>query len=133
LQELLPQLLSGKDSRESEFARTPASVAIWERLKAKPEFYLKGGVGIGQKERKELVEMAKEFHRIYRKRYDQTAQTYRGFARDYGFRPENIAPSPRQPQTTGTVTFTDGKRTWHIPVDKADEFQADHPEAKRIQ
>lgn len=106
--------------RESEFARTPEQMAMWQRLKARADRIMKGGV-LSPDERRALVDMAKEFHKVYKQRYDETAKEYRGYAKQYGLSPNRIVKPVTQGATQKAVTRTGVDRNTGRPVIQYDD------------
>jgi hypothetical protein len=90
--------------RESEYARTPQNLALLNRIKGKMEKIQKGGAGLTQSERNELVNMAKNFLSVYSDLYNNTSNQYKKYSTLSGVDPsmvvgEEVYISPTKSET----------------------------------
>ncbi|HLE87594.1 MAG TPA: hypothetical protein VI727_07995 [Candidatus Brocadiaceae bacterium] len=76
--------------RESEYARTPEDMAIYNRIQGKIDKLRTGGAGMTADERNALVRMAQNFMEVYQGNYDQTITDYEELANQSGLDPKVI-------------------------------------------
>lgn len=76
--------------RESEYARTSGDLALVNKIKGKAEKIMKGGAGLTLEERQALTNMGRNFHDIYRSRYLEKEDEFRGYANLQGVNPDLV-------------------------------------------
>jgi hypothetical protein len=76
--------------RESEYARTPQTVAIVNRAKGFAEKLTAGGAGITNDDRRAIIEMARLAKNAYEQKYGVQKSRYSQLAKSYGFDPRRI-------------------------------------------
>jgi hypothetical protein len=86
--------------RESEYARTPENIGIYNRLLGKIEKLRSGGAGLTAEERSALMDMAKEFYGAYHKLYSDAEKQYSEYAKGMGLSPELVVPKSEKPRFT---------------------------------
>jgi len=87
--------------RESEYARTPANLALINRLKGKVEKVMTGGAGLTDQDRQAIISMVRQFKAGYQELFNRTAQEYSDYAKGYGIDPTMVIGERR---TTGGGT-----------------------------
>ena len=111
----------GSVVRESEYARTPEGMSWLERLRAWRSRIQAGGI-LSMNERKEIIEIVKQFREIYRQQMAIKTTQYRGLAKQYGFNPERVAPMfevnivPRERQGSKVIVRRGIETTTGRPV-----------------
>jgi len=86
--------------RESEYARTPANLALINRLKGKVEKVMTGGAGLTDADRNAIMSMVRQFKSGYQELFNNTAREYTDYARGYGIDPTMIIGERR---TSGSM------------------------------
>ena len=76
--------------RESEYARTPQDMALWNRIKGKAEKLVSGGAGLEDEDRMAIAKMARNFYNVSKNQYNEQVSYFTDLAKDYGYAPENI-------------------------------------------
>lgn len=76
--------------RESEYARTPQDMALWNRIKGKFEKWSTGGAGLTDDDRNAIYSMVRKFYSVSESMYNQQVDYFTDLAKDYGYAPENI-------------------------------------------
>ena len=76
--------------RESEYARTPQDMAMYNRIQGKIDKLRAGGAGMTSDERNALVRMANNFMEVYQGNYDQTITDYKELANQSGLDPKVV-------------------------------------------
>lgn len=104
----------GSVVRESEFARTPTGQSFISRLQGASEKLAKGGVGLTDAERDEIIVVAKQLQEGQMMQLDKEKQFYRELAEQRGLNIENIlgknkTKAPVIPK--GIKSITDSKKT----------------------
>jgi hypothetical protein len=80
----------GSVVRESEFARTPTGQSLLSRMQGYQEKLAKGGVGLTDSERKEIIVVAKQLQEGQMIELEKEKQFYRDLAEQRGLDIENI-------------------------------------------
>lgn len=80
--------------RESEYMRTPKNISFVNNLRGKYEKILKGGAGLTDTERQELIETSRVMRDSYLRFYKKTADNYIEIAARSGIDPELVVTSP---------------------------------------
>lgn len=102
----------GSVVRESEFARTPQGQALISRLEGALQKMGEGGVGLGKKERKQIVEVARQLYEGQLTEAKRVEEGYINEAKIYGIDPYRITfkkPEEEVTETKGKV-FVDKKK-----------------------
>jgi hypothetical protein len=89
----------GSVVRESEFARTPQGQALLARLEGYKDKIGKGGVGLTDDSRRDIVEVANQLLQGQMKEYDKVKSQFTNEANIYGYDPNRIITtygSPKQ-------------------------------------
>lgn len=76
--------------RESEYARTPEGMGILERAEGYVDKLKRGGAGLTEENRQEIVDMAKRLYLIANEQYSQQRVNYSGLAKEYGLNPKLV-------------------------------------------
>lgn len=91
--------------RESEYARTPQDMAMYNRIQGKIDKLRSGGAGLTPDERNALVRMGQNFMEVYQGNYDQTISDYEKLAKESGLDPKVIGiPYERKKTSTHPLT-----------------------------
>lgn len=64
----------GSVVRESEFERTPSTLSLFDRAEGLQQKFVKGGVGITQAAREDIVNVSRELLRVAREPFESTVQ-----------------------------------------------------------
>jgi len=82
--------------RESEYARTPKDMNIWNKIAGQIDKYTKtGGAGLTNDERNAIYSMGKRFFERYKRRYEDIASETRQKALLYEVDPDMVVPPPK--------------------------------------
>lgn len=76
--------------RESEYARTPEDIGLFNRLVGKVEKLRSGGAGLTDEERNALVRMARRFYEVSQAKYTETKDFYGEIAAQNGIEPNRV-------------------------------------------
>lgn len=80
--------------RESEYARTAQNLPFVNALKGKVAKVMKGGAGLTDNDRDNIIKMARLMKQAYEDVYGGRVNEYRGYATIVGANPDLIAKSP---------------------------------------
>ncbi len=94
----------GSVVRESEFARTPVGQSLLSRMKGYQEKLAKGGVGLTDPERKEIIEVAKQLQQGQMIELEKEKQFYIDLAEQRGLNIENIFGKTKTKKTPDSTT-----------------------------
>jgi hypothetical protein len=101
--------------REGEYARSVEGQSLLNRLQGKAEAALRGGTGLTDGDRRNIVDVTQRLYTDYVRMHNQNVLKYRGFAEQVGGNPANVADFiPTQgiisPQTAreGDILILDG-------------------------
>lgn len=94
----------GSVVRESEFARTPTGQSLLSRMQGYQEKLAKGGVGLTDPERKEIITVAKQLQQGQMIELEKEKQFYIDLAEQRGLNTENIFGKTKTKKTPDSTT-----------------------------
>lgn len=89
--------------RESEYARTPQDLAIWNRVKGKVQKWLAGGAGLTDEDRQALVTMGSKFMQVADMKYRGRLSEYQGYIINIGADPNKYFTPYGKPVESKTM------------------------------
>lgn len=123
--------------RESEYARTPKNVSLINSIRGKVEKVIKGGAGLTDTEREELVATAKLMKNSYFKYYIDTAERYIELAEKTGLDPDLVVLIPEIAREKSLLeqSFDPAQYNGQIATDTETrkKYQSDGTQWKEIQ